>query len=344
MKNIFDKVKLNQLELKNRIFRSATWEAAADDEGNLTAPLYEIYSELAAGSVGTIITGSTTISPHDSLIEGIVQFHSDKFIEQHKKLTGAVHENGAKIFLQAVIVDSVFYIGDELYQIPINKLSAENISEVVELFKAAAIRAKAAGYDGMQIHAAHFFFLSKFISPLYNQRGDEYGGNSQKRAKILGDILDAVRNAVGKDFCIIAKINGDDFTQGGLKIEDCIAACEVMKLHGIDAVEISGNYTSRDAKVFVNEGYFKNLAVAVKNSLPDLKIILVGGHRSVEEMNKTLNETAIEFLSMSRPLIREPNLINRWQSGNLKPSACVSCNSCYNTKFHQCIFNLRRGI
>lgn len=334
MKNLFDAVKLNRLELRNRIFRSATWEALADAEGNLTAPLYEIYSELAKGGVGAIVTGITTISPHDNLLEGIVQFHSDKFIPQHQKLTAAAHEHGAKIFLQAAIVDSVFYIGGELCQIPIAKLSAENISEVVELFQKAALRAESAGYDGIQIHAAHFFFLSKFISPLFNP--------NKNRAEILGEILDAIRKVCGKTFCVTAKINGDDFTQGGLKISDCIAACEIMKLHGIDSAEISGNYTSRDAKVFVSEGYFKEFAVAVKNSLPDLKIILVGGHRSFEEMTKILNETAIEFLSMSRPLIREPNLINRWQRGDLKPSACVSCNACYNTPAHKCIFNLKR--
>lgn len=168
---------MNRLELRNRIFRSATWEALADEDGNLTATLYEIYRELAKGSVGAIITGITTISPHDNLLEGIVQFQSDEFIPQHEKLTAAVHEYGAKIFLQAAIVDSVFYIGGELYQIPISRLTAGNISEVVELYRVAALRTELAGYDGIQIHAAHGFFLSRFISPLYNPDHWRHSGN-----------------------------------------------------------------------------------------------------------------------------------------------------------------------
>lgn len=316
MKNIFDGAKLSGSALKNRIFRSATWLGAADDDGNLNAEIYKIYREIAAGGVGAIVTGITTISPHDALIEGIAQFHDDKFISQHKILTDEVHKFDAKIFLQAALVDSVFPIDGELYRVPINQLTSENISEVVELFSAATARAKAAGYDGIQIHAAHGFFLSQYII---------------RDVKILGDILDAIHE-VDKNFCVIAKING----------ENCLAACELMSKHGLDAAEISGNYTSRDAAPYVNEAYFKNFALAVKNAVPDLPIILVGGHRSFEEMNNLLNTTAIEFLSMSRPLIREPELLNRWKSGDLRPSACISCNSCYRTPNHACIFNLRR--
>lgn len=315
MKNIFDTVNLGDLELKNRIIRSATWLGACDYDGNLNKEIYKIYRKLAAGGVGAIVTGITTISPHDALIDGIAQFYDDKFIPQHKILTEEVHKFGAKIFLQAAIVDSVFEIKDKLYRVPISHLTAENISEVVELFKAASIRAKAAGYDGVQLHAAHGFFLSQYI---------------QRDEKILGDIIEAIHDA-DKNFCVIAKING----------ENCVSACEIMKSHGVEAIEISGNYTSRDAAPYVNEAYFKNFALEVKNSV-DVPIILVGGHRSFEEMNKLLNESGIEYLSLSRPLIREPNLINRWQSGDLRPSTCISCNSCYRTPNHACLFNLRR--
>lgn len=141
MKSIFDGAKLGGMTLKNRIFRSATWLGAADDDGNLNAEIYKIYRAIAAGGVGAIVTGITTISPHDTLLDGIAQFHDDKFIVQHKILTDEVHKFGAKI-----------------YRVTINQLTAENISEVVELFGAATARAKAAGYDGIQIHAAHGFF------------------------------------------------------------------------------------------------------------------------------------------------------------------------------------------
>ena len=340
MKNIFDEMTLNQLKLKNRLFRSATWVALADDDGNLTEAIFDTYRELAKGGVGAIVTGITTVSPHDNLIDGIVQFHSDKFIEQHKKFTDMIHEYDCKIFMQTAIVDSVFYIGEELYKVPITKLTDEHIKEIIELFKSAAIRAKAAGYDGIQLHVAHGFFLSTFISPAYNDRNDDYGGSPQARAKILGDILDAVREVVGHDFCVITKINGDDFTDGGLNINDCIVACKVMKEHGVDAIEISGNYTSREARAGANEGYFQKYAVSVKERV-DIPIILVGGHRSVENMNSILFKTDIEYLSLSRALVREPNIVKRWESGDLRPSECIGCNMCYRTPGHKCIFILK---
>ena len=184
---------------------------------------------------------------------------------------------------------------------------------------------------------SHFFFLSKFISPAFNQREDEYGGNPKARATILADILDSIRAEVGKNFPVIAKINGDDFTDGGMTLHDCIEACRVMVEHGIDAIEISGNYTSRDARPHANEGYFQKYAVGVKERV-DVPIILVGGHRSIEDMNWLINKTSIEFLSLSRPLIREPDLINRWQRGDIRPSTCVACNACYRTPGHRCIF------
>ena len=341
MKNIFDEMSLNNLKLKNRIFRSATWIALADDEGNLTEKIFETYREIAKGGVAAIITGITTISPHDAYLDGIVNFSDDKFISQHKKFTDMIHDYDCKIFMQTALVDSVFYIGKKLFQIPINQLTNAHIKEFINLFKNAAIRAKSAGYDGIQLHVAHNFFLSKFISPLYNNRIDEYGGNPENRAKVLGKILDEIRSVLGKNFCVIAKINCDDFIDGGLNINECIIACKIMKNHGIDAIEISGNYTSREARSGANEGYFQKYAAEIKKFV-EIPIILVGGHRSIENMNKILFKTDIEFLSLSRALIREPAIINRWKSGNLKPSECIGCNSCYRTQGHKCIFNLRK--
>ena len=292
----------------------------------------DTYHELAKGGVGAIITGITSVSPHDAYLDGIVQFYDDKFIEQHRKFTDMIHEHDCKIFMQTAMVDSVFYIDNELYRVPINNLTTEHINEFINLFRDAAIRAKSAGYDGIQLHVAHGFFLSKFISPMHNDRNDEYGGSPEA--------LDEIRDAVGKDYCVIAKINGDDFTDGGLSINDCIAACKIMKDHGVDAIEISGNYTSREARAGANEGYFQKYAVSVKERV-DIPIILVGGHRSIENMNNILFKTDIELLSMSRALVREPDIINRWKSGDIKPSACIGCNACYRTPGHKCIFVLR---
>ena len=310
MKNIFDGVKFGRPALKNRPVRSATWPGAADDDGNLTETHFETYEALAAGGVGAIVTGITAISPHDALIDGIAQFHSDAFLAQHRRLIDMIHAHGCKVFLQAAIVDSVFEIDGELYRVPISRLTAENISEVVELFKAA-------GYDGVQLHAAHGFFLSQYLN---------------RDEKILGDLLDVIRSVVSENFCLLAKING----------ENCIDACKMMAAHGVDAIEISGNYTSREARAHDGEGYFLKYAEAVLERV-NVPIILGGGLRSVETMNKILATTDIEPVSLSRALIREPNIVNRWRGGDLRPSTCIGCNGCYRMRGHVCIFNLRRG-
>ena len=342
MKTIFDQTILNNLILKNRIFRSATWEDMADKDGHVTDELIDVYRELAYGGVGTIITGMTTISPDDVSLSGLMKFYDDMYIEQNKRLTDAVHEYNCNIVMQVAILD---YCKRDVYgmltRVSINQLTNKDIKEAIQLFKDAALRAKKAGYDGIQIHAAHNWFLSKFISPLNNQRTDEYGGNSEKRAKILIDVLHAIREVVGKEFFITIKINCEDFMEGGLTIEDSLIACKLLSDNGIDAIEISGNYTSRSGiRTKDQEGYFKEFAILLKK-LVNTPVILVGGHRSIENMNEILNYTDIEYLSLSRPLIREPELINRWKSGDIRPSICISCNSCYNTKDHKCIFNIK---
>ena len=193
----------------------------------------------------------------------------------------------------------------------------------------------------MQIHAAHFFYLSKFISPLLNHRTDHYGGDQRGRSRILYEILKDMRSKTGPDFLITMKINSTDEYPGGLTTQDFMLTSRLMADAGIDAIEVSANGTSRTGiKAGENEGYFRAAAMALA-AYVDTPVVLVGGLRSVEKINQYLNDTKIEYVSLSRPLIREPNLIRRWQTGDTAPSKCVSCNSCYRTPGHQCIFNLK---
>lgn len=345
MKNIFDKTSLHSLELNNRIFRSATWMAMADYNGYVTDKIVDLYKSYANGGIGAIITGITSVVPVDMMLDGIMVFSDDSYIPGHKRITDAVHEAGSRIFLQTAMVSSVKK--DEkgnLYETPIDDWTVDEIHGIISYFGDSALRAKKAGYDGVQIHAAHFFFLSRFISPLLNHRTDEYGGSSENRARILVEVLKDMRKKSGDDFCIIAKINASDEQYGGLSEQDFLTASKMLADAGIDAIEVSANGTSHPhIKAGVNEAYFKDYALRLKE-VTDVPVILVGGHRSMEEMNKVLNETSIECLSMSRPFVREPDLLKRWKDGDARPSACVSCNSCYSTPNHECIFNLRRGM
>ena len=355
MKTLFDTTTLGQLTLRNRIWRSATWLALADAEGNVTDEIVKTYEELAKGGAAMIVTGLTSIVEHDAEIGGGAKFYDDRFIEGHKRLTDAVHKHGALVMMQTAIVDG-----------PVDELSTEQVEYIVRQFGDAARRAEQAGYDGVQIHAAHFFYLSKFISPLLNHRTDRYGGSQRDRSQILYEILKDMRSKTGDDFLITMKINSTDEYPGGLTVQDFLVSCKLMADAGIDAIEVSGNGTSHTGiKAGCNEGYFRAAAMSLA-TLVDVPVVLVGGLRSIEKINQYLNEptnearaegklscplpckeevadrhTRIEYISLSRPLIREPNLIKRWQQGDTKPSLCVSCNTCYRTPGHQCIFNLR---
>ena len=163
MKTLFDKTTLGHRTLKNRVWRSATWMALADAEGNVTDELVSAYEELAAGGAAVIVTGLTSVVAVDAEIGGGVKFfaskankferYDDRFISGHRRLTDAVHKHGALVMMQTAIVDG-----------PIDQLSTEQVEDIVRQFGDAAARAERAGYDGVQIHAAHFFYLSKFFA------------------------------------------------------------------------------------------------------------------------------------------------------------------------------------
>lgn len=323
MKNIFDKTEIKNLKLKNRLFRSATWEALADDNGHFDEEIYNIYDELSTGGVGCIISGFTSVSDNDRYFGGMARLSIDGLITEHTRLTDIVHRNDIPIIAQLAL--------GEYQNKEIDELTDSDIDNIRELFIKAADRAVLAGYDGVQIHAAHGFFLSRYISPAHNRRANP--------EQLIIDIAKTVRER-HNDLHITMKINSSDFTFGGLDENDSMRICLACAPY-LDSIEVSGNGTSVGGiKAGVNEAYFKRFALPLAEKV-DIPVILVGGHRSIDNMNNVLNEGRIEYLSLSRPLIREPDLINRWQRGECSPAKCVSCNMCYRTPAHKCIFRLR---
>ncbi len=219
-------------------------------------------------------------------------------------------------------------------------MTAADIQAVVDLFVRAARRAQKASFDGVQIHAAHFFFLSRFISPLVNHRTDNYGGSNRKRAQILLDILGGIRHAC-PTLHLTMKINSSDFSLGGLTEKDALEICQLLAKNGLDSVEVSGNGTSVAGIVaHQNEGYFVPFAAQLAQAV-DIPVMVVGGLRSKEVMEKMLNQTDIALLSLSRPLLCEPDFPYKLQQGISTVSKCVSCNACYRSKEHKCVFRTR---
>lgn len=339
-KDIFDQTTLGGIPMKNRLIRSATWEDLVARNGVFDEQLIQRYAKLAEGGVGLIITGFTSVSDMDNDFSGMMRLSNDELIPQFQKLIQAVKAFDCPIMTQLAL--GCFRKKDAngvLRRIEITEMDHEDIAEVIDLFAQAAVRAKKAGFDGVQIHAAHGFFLSRCLSPLYNKRQDGYGGSPENRARILTEIIDAVREKIG-NLHISMKINCDDFQGGGMSASDSRTICKLAELHGINSIEVSGNGASRSmVKANVNEGYFQIYATELQKAI-QVPVISVGGYRSVEYINKILNETPLEYISVSRPLIREPDLPSRWKNGNLIPSTCVSCNACYRTQGHECIFKL----
>ncbi|MBR0262001.1 MAG: NADH:flavin oxidoreductase [Selenomonadaceae bacterium] len=337
MKNIFDAVELKNLRLKNRLVRSATWEALAAQDGQIFDDTYEIYRELAKGGVGAIITGFTSVAADDFYFGGMMRLSDDKLIPQYKKLVEIIHAENCAAISQLAL--GAYY--KNFVEVGENEMTSEDVHEVIKKFVDAAIRAEICGFDGVQIHAAHFFFLSRFISPKINRRSDEFGGSTEARAKILLDILRGIKTLTNLHVTI--KINSNDFVYGGLEEEESLKICKLLVDAGIDSIEVSGNGTSvRGIKAGVNEGYFADFATRLAEEV-NVPIILVGGLRSRQTMERILNRTKIELLSLSRPLVREPDLPKKFFSGSSDVSKCVSCNACYSTPAHRCFFSGRRS-
>jgi 2,4-dienoyl-CoA reductase-like NADH-dependent reductase (Old Yellow Enzyme family) len=214
------------------------------------------------------------------------------------------------------------------------EMTQEDISNLIDAFANAALRAKKSGFDGIELHSAHGYLLSQFLSPNFNHRTDKYGGSLDNRMRIICEIYEQTRSLVGDDFLILIKINASDFTDGGFTYEECQYVCQRLAQVGFDAIELSGP-TPPDAKKkdqSVLAKYAAHLA-----SIINIPVISVGKHRDYNLMTQILNQSEIEYFSMSRPFIAEPDLVKRWMSGDNEESKCISCGQCYHPEGISCI-------
>ncbi|MBQ9003424.1 MAG: NADH:flavin oxidoreductase [Eggerthellaceae bacterium] len=331
---MFEPVEMGGLRLKNRLVRSATWEAIAAPDGGIDEAAYGIYDELARGGVGLAITGFTSVAGNDRSFGGMMRLHDDALVPQYAKLVDMVHAQGVPVLAQLAL--GGFYREDGRRVEP-DGMTVGEIRRVERWFVDAAARAKAAGFDGVQVHVAHFFFLSRFVSPAVNHRADEYGSSAENRARIVCEIVRGIRERE-PELHICAKVNSNDFTPGGLDEEGALELCRLLADAGVDSIEASGNGTSvAGVRAGRGEAYFAPFAKRLAAEV-DVPVMLVGGLRSREAMQRVLDETGVELLSLSRPLLFDPAFPNKLQSGELDESACISCNACYSSHQHRCVF------
>jgi 2,4-dienoyl-CoA reductase-like NADH-dependent reductase (Old Yellow Enzyme family) len=228
------------------------------------------------------------------------------------------------------------------------KLSLEEIHEIIESFALAIQRVKEAGFDGVQLHAAHGWLLSSFLSPHTNRRDDAYGGSTENRTRIIREIFEKGRKRVGQDFPILIKMNTTDFFPDGTDLEEAIRVAKIFEETGFSALEISGGmwetvtrskedlgfppYMLPESRTGINrkdqEAYFLPAASVIKKQV-HVPVLLVGGLKSIDKIEEVLESGNADFVSLSRALIRQPDLPGLWQAGKgPETAACISCNAC----------------
>jgi 2,4-dienoyl-CoA reductase-like NADH-dependent reductase (Old Yellow Enzyme family) len=345
MDTLFTPWKLGSLEIPNRLVRSATWEGMALDNGAVTDALAEVTADLARGGVGLIITGYAFVLPEGRGLPKQIGVYSDELVDSLGRMTDAVHEANGLVALQIVHAGAQTrseWIGrtplgpsamiHPSFGEPVEGLALDQISEIVTAFASAARRARAAGFDAVQLHAAHGYLINQFLSPHTNRRDDHYGGSLEGRASLCFDIFDAVRAEVGPDFPVFIKLNSEDCVEGGLELADAVEVARGLSERGIDAIEVSGGvpYAGKKgaARLVRNrdeEGYFFANARAIKEVV-DCPVLFVGGIRSRSVIEHALEE--IDAVSICRPFIRQPTLANLFREHLIDKADCVSCGKC----------------
>ncbi|MDT8334174.1 MAG: NADH:flavin oxidoreductase [Desulfurivibrionaceae bacterium] len=348
MRKIFEESTINRMTLKNRLIRSATWEGMCEEAGRPTARLIDCYRDLARGGVGLIITGYAFVSEEGRQLPCTLGAHSGQFVNDLKRLTGAVHAEEGKICLQLVHVGGQTKAKDigraplapsavmtkQFPQVPVEMSFAE-IQRVIKAFGEAAGRARESGFDAVQLHGAHGYLINQFLSPLTNLRTDEYGGSIDNRCRFMIEVYWRVREVVGRDYPVLIKLNGADHLVGGLDLEDAVYAAELLDQEGIDAIEISGGTPASGAMAPIRnkidsptlEGYNLPLCREIKAAV-SCPVIAVGGFRSFPVVERAIRDE-VDYVAMARPFIREPDLAARWRSGNRTAAFCISCSKCF---------------
>jgi 2,4-dienoyl-CoA reductase-like NADH-dependent reductase (Old Yellow Enzyme family) len=356
MTDLFESLQINHLELKNRFVRSATVDNLGRN-GMVTQAQVDMYDTLSKGDIGLIVTGGLYPTKNGMGIEGQLSAHTDDAILSLKKLADVVHASGAKIAGQ--ILHCGFRCREELTGTQpvgpsamsdpqlgntVRALSGDEIYEMIESYVRAAARIIEAGFDAVQLHGAHGWFLSAFLSPAMNRREDEWGGSTEKRARFLRLICQGIRNMAGPDYPVLIKLGLKDYHPQGKSLSEGIATAMILEASGIDAIEVSegieenwGHHIRRDA----TRPYYLEECKQARKAL-SLPLILVGGMRDLKDMQTVLDDGIADAVSFCRPFIQDPSIISKFKKGETTRSACTSCNECLEEMIHgniHCVLN-----
>ncbi|MBN1470852.1 MAG: NADH:flavin oxidoreductase [Syntrophaceae bacterium] len=382
MKEVFTKSTIAGIEFKNKIFRSATFEGLSDQEGRPTKKLSDLYIKLAKGEVGAIITGLIGVQRKGRTNFRMCMLDRDDFIDDYRQINVRLKEYGVPVIAQLAHgggqCDKVASGGFNLapsrkFYALTNKfsqiLSEENIIDVINCFISAIERAKKSGFAGVQLHAAHGYLLSEFLSGGLNRRKDKWGGSTENRFRIIAEIMKGARERVG-NYPILAKFSAYDYLKNGISMDEGLRIAVMFQRAGIDALEVSsgandGLNTIRAPQIpsdsiianmlpikiksgIIKRMLKKTMPLFVKRYDPiyhynvsaaekikqkiDIPVIVVGGIRNINDIHSIINGGKADYVSMCRPLIMEPNLVKKFKEGKQDNSRCIDC--CY------CMFGL----
>ncbi|OGP59356.1 MAG: hypothetical protein A2V67_06515 [Deltaproteobacteria bacterium RBG_13_61_14] len=379
---LLEPVTLGKLTLKNRIVKSATHETMAGPNGECTERCVEFYRRIARGGAGLLITGNIFHHWVGHNWPGQLGLDCDELIASYRPLTKAVQAEGAAIAAQindtGREVHARYTRGHEprapsavfepLFWHRPREMTVEDIHETVESFGHCAARAKAAGFDAVQIHGAHGYLLNQFLSPYTNRRRDQYGGHLPNRWRFVQEVYQSIRRNVGADFPVLIKINATDAfpVPIGVRFGEALETAKMLADLGVDAMEVScGCYESgmttirgplefrlalrtvaeaREANALSRAALWA-LAPLLRNLYPfrenynlgfaaavkrqvKAPVITVGGLRRPEVMESILEQGQADLVALARPLIADPDFPRQIAAGDLSPSRCVNCNIC----------------
>jgi 2,4-dienoyl-CoA reductase (NADPH2) len=347
--HLFSPAKIGTLELRNRLVMSPMETCYATRDGVPSSRTVAYYEARARGGVGLITLGACTVDAQHREVPNSIDFARDEVLEAHRELTDRVHAHGARIQPQLVhpgpdglapYLSGVPNVGPSvipsyLTGVPCRELEAEELPAIVAQYGAAAARVKQAGYDGIELHAAHgYMLLGSFLTPTRNRRSDKYGGGSEDgRIRLILEVVRAIKSAAGNDFPLTLRLSGYERVPGGRSIDDTQRIAPRLADAGVDAFHVSGGVIDRLTTQMVTGSHYgpaHNLtaATAVKQVV-DVPVMTVGRIHDPLLAERILAEGRADFIVMGRPLLADPELPNKAREGRLAElRRCISCESC----------------
>lgn len=333
-KKMFSPYKIGTLTAKNRIIRSATNDHLGNFDGTLSDAEIAMYDALAANEVGTIITGHMSVAPDLGLRadEAQLSIGNDSYIAGLSRIASKIHE------YDAIAIAQISLAGPKgLNPFDFNELTTEQMEQIRDWFIAAARRAEEAGFDGVQVHLAHWYLLQAVLNIDINRRTDRYGGSPDNCLRLPLEIVEGIRKECRNNFILMVKMNAHNTIGGNDNSELLSYYASKLTEAGADLVELSGaDFNHKDKKA---ELYYINEARELKKAHPEIKMSLVGGIFSRDTIEEALEVT--EFASLSRTLLTQPDFVRKLRDGEMTKSRCIHCNKCFEifaTKYERCVF------